>query len=194
MTPFGSYGPDDTSRTTESLTMTTIAPTVPLPIVERPRMPADYGMPAHDEGLLPWGRLDERFRETRVFWVSTSGPGGRPRARPVDGLWLDHTLYVGGSPETRWVRDLEANPHVSVHLDDVHDVAILEGTAEILANGVEPELAERLAAESNRKFPEYGMKPADYIGRFAGFAIRPSTVLAWSAFPKDLTRFRFDGG
>lgn len=162
------------------------------PRATRPRLPRDYGMPAGEEGLLAWQPIDERLRESRVYWVATSGPGGRPRVRVVDGLWLDRTLYVGGSLETRWVRDLEANASVSVHLDGVDDVVILEGSAQSLAGGVDPALAERLAAESNRKFPEYGVKPTDYIGKPAGFAIRPATALAWRAFPRDLTKFVFD--
>ncbi len=173
--------------------MTTTA-TAPLaPDAERPRMPRDYGMPSTPDGLLDWAPIDERLRETRVFWVVTAGPDGRPRVRPVDGLWIDGVLYVGGSPETRWVRDLEANPHVAVHLDGIDDVVILDGEAKTLDHGVDPELAARLAAESNRKFPEYGMKADDYIGKPAGFAIRPVTALAWRRFPTDLTKFRFGG-
>jgi len=166
-------------------------PAPPTPIAERPRMPHGYGMPASADGLLEWTRVDERLREATVYWVGTAGADGRPAVRPVDGLWLDGTLYVGGSPETLWVRNLSANPRASVHLDGGYDAAILEGDAEMLADGVDRDLAERLAAESNRKYPQYGMKPADYVGRPAGFAIRPSRVLAWQSFPTDLTRFRF---
>ena len=71
--------------------------------------------------------------------------------RPLDGLYVDGVLYVGGSPETRWPRP--ANPHVAVHLDDGSDAVILEGEAELL-HGVSPELARRLAAASNEKYPE----------------------------------------
>lgn len=163
------------------------------PTVTRPRVPADYGVPANEEGLLAWASVDDRLRDSRVFWVATAGPDGRPRVRPVDGLWVDGRLFVGGSPETRWVRDLAANPRVAIHLDGVDRVAILDGEAEALDEGVDPELAVRLAAESNRKFPEYGMKPEDYVGRPAGFAIRPRTALAWERFPADVTKFRFDG-
>lgn len=167
---------------------------MPGPRATRPTLPRDYGMPATADGLLRWAPIDERLRETRVYWLATSGPGGRPRVRPVDGLWLDGILFVGGSPETRWMRDLEANATVSVHLDGVNDVVILEGSAEALTGGVDVAMAERLAAESNRKFPEYGMKPGDYVGKPVGFAIRPTAALAWSAFPRDLTKFVFAAG
>ena len=171
-------------------TTTSPAATQPAPIADRPRIPAEYGVPAHTKGLLAWSDVEPRWIDATVYWVATSGPGGIPRVRPLDGLFVDGRLYVGGSPETRWARDLETNPHVSVHLDGGMDVAILEGEAVLLEDGVGPELAERLAAESNRKYPQYGMTPESYAGP-GPFVIRPRTALAWKAFPRDVTRFRF---
>lgn len=163
------------------------------PAADRPTMPAEYGVPRTSTGLLPWSRVEERLADARVYWIATSGPGGRPRVRPVDGIYVEGTLYVGGSPETRWARDLEANAQVAVHLDDGSDVVILEGHAELLEHGVEPALAERLAAASNAKYPQYGVTASSYAGP-GPFAIRPRLAFAWSSFPKDVTRFRFDAG
>ena len=160
---------------------------------DRPRIPRDYGVPSNTKGLLPWSRVAARLTEAKVYWVATAGPGGQPRVRPVDGIYVDGTIYVGGSLETRWARDLMANPRVAVHLDDGHDVVILEGEAELLEQGVDPATAERLAAASNAKYPEYGVKASDYAGP-GPFAIRPRVAFAWSSFPKDVTRFRFGKG
>ena len=172
-----------TSKTTKDSTST-------RPTAGRPRMPKDYGMPASKTGLLDWSHLEARLSAARVYWVATSGPGGRPHVRPLDGLFVDGVLYVGGSPETRWARDLIANPHVAVHLDDGSDAVILEGEAELL-HGVSPELARRLAAASNEKYPEYGMTEASYAGP-GPFAIVPKVAFGWKNFPKDLTKFSFD--
>ena len=73
------------------------------PTADRPAIPREYGIPTTTEGLLPWAHLDRRLSEATVYWLATAGPGGIPRVRPLDGLWLDGVLYVGGSPETRWV-------------------------------------------------------------------------------------------
>ena len=89
---------------------TTSTPTVTSPAAERPRMPSDYGMPLSDQGLKRWVDVETRWTEAKVYWLATSGPGGVPRVRPLDGLFVDGLLYVGGSPETRWARDIEANP------------------------------------------------------------------------------------
>lgn len=160
------------------------------PTTDRPLIPAEYGVPSGTKGLLGWGHAEERLRAATVYWVATSGPDGSPRVRPVDGLWHAGVLYIGGSPETRWARDIEKNPRVAVHLDGGTDVVILEGEAELLEKGVGPELAKTLADLSNAKYPQYGMTPEMYAGP-GPFAIRPAVGFGWTDFPKDVTRFRF---
>lgn len=162
------------------------------PRADRPRMPKEYGVPKKGGDLVAWSHVERRLTEATVYWISTSGPGGKPRVRPVDGIYVDGALYVGGSPETRWARDLAANPQVAVHLDGGMEAVILEGEAVLLEAGVAPDLAERLAAASNAKYPQYGMTAANYSGP-GPFAIRPVFALAWTSFPKDVTRFRFEG-
>ena len=161
------------------------------PTADRPRIPAEYGIPKSTKGLLAWSHLEERLAAATVYWIGTSGPGGVPRVRPLDGLWHAGVLYVGGSPGTRWARDLVGNPRVAVHLDDGSDVVILEGEAELLEHGVSEDLAVTLANLSNSKYPQYGMTPESYRGP-GPFAIRPSRAFGWTSFPKDVTRFRFD--
>ena len=97
------------------------------PKVSRPQIPAMYGIPTHNKGLLPWSHVSERMAEARVYWISTVDPSGHPHATPVDGLWLDDRLYFGGSPETRRNRNLAQNPSVCVHLENGSDVVILHG-------------------------------------------------------------------
>jgi len=159
------------------------------PRIDRPEIPAEYGVTKATEHV-EWTRVEDRLNHDRVYWIATVGSGGRPRVRPIDGLYLEGVIYVGGSPETRWVQELRTNPHVSVHLDDIDDVLIVEGDAEALS-AVDPELAGRLAAASNAKFPEYGMTAQFYVSNGA-IAIRPRKVIAWTDITKDPTRFRFD--
>ncbi len=169
--------------------MTAAAPARPTPIADRPRMPRDYGVPKSTKGLMDWEVVERRLTDARVYWVATASPDGQPRVRPLDGVYMDGTLYVGGSPETRWVRDLRANPRASVHLDDAHDVAILEATVSF-PDGLPRDDARQLAAASNAKYG-YGMTEESYLGPGA-IAIRPRLAFAWKDFPKDMTRFRFE--
>ena len=122
-----------------------------VPIVDRPAIPAAYGVGGASEHV-PWSHVEDRLTADRVYWIATVGASGRPRVRPIDGVYLDGALYVGGSPETRWIQDLARNPNVAVHLAGVDDVVIVEGEARQLAT-MDRDLAERLAAASNAKFP-----------------------------------------
>ena len=146
-----------------------------IPRVDRPAIPAEYGVAKATE-FVEWSHVEDRLANDRVYWIATVASGGRPRIRPVDGMYLDGTIYVGGSPETRWVREVADNPHVSVHLDGVDDVVIVDGEAEMLTR-VEDDLAEHLAAASNAKYPEYGMTAAFYKSSGA-IAIRLRKVIA----------------
>lgn len=160
-----------------------------IPRVDRPAIPEEYGVSKATD-FVDWSHVEDRLAADRVYWIGTVGRGGQPRIRPIDGIYVEGAIYVGGSPQTRWVQEVAVNPHVSVHLDGVGDVVIVDGEAEILT-GVEADLAERLAAASKAKYPEYGMTPAFYRSNGA-IAIRLRKVVAWTDFTKDPTRFRFD--
>ena len=166
---------------------------VPSPVaprVDRPGIPASYGT-SRATAFVDWSHVEERLAADRLYWLAAVGADGRPRVRPIDGLYLDGVIYVGGSGETRWVHDVEANAAVSIHLDGTDDVVLIEGDAAVLGT-VDAELAERLAAASNAKFPEYRMKAAFYQ-RNGAIAIRLRKVIAWTDITRDPTRFRFDG-
>jgi hypothetical protein len=168
------------------------APMPAVPIADRPIIPRDYGIPRSTDGLLAWDHVDERLAAATVYWLATSGPGGVPRVRPLDGLWHAGVLYVGGSPATRWARDLATNSHVAVHLDDGSDVVILEGEAELLEDGVDHDTATTLTAMSNAKYPQYGMTIDMYEQGPGPYAIRPRRAFGWTSFPADVTRYRWD--
>jgi len=154
------------------------------------RFPAAYGALGGPDSLLPWSHVEERMRSASNYWIVTVGPSARPHARPVDGVWVDGALCFGGSPETRWVRNLMANPSISVHLSSEAEAIILEGTAEYVTDPSHP-LAVPSTAASNAKYPQYysGTEPP-----FRPFwALRPTTAFAWTleGFPRGATRWRF---
>jgi general stress protein 26 len=155
------------------------------------RFPAAYGTPGGPESLLPWSHVEERMRRASNYWIVTAGANARPHARPVDGVWVDGALCFGGSPQTRWVRNLMANPSISVHLSSEAEAIILEGTAEYVTDPAHP-LAVPSTAASKAKYPQYfsGTEPP-----FRPFwALRPATAFAWplEGFPRGATRWRFE--
>jgi hypothetical protein len=158
------------------------------PKVGRPQIPAEYGLPKHNEGLLPWSQVSEQMAQAKVYWISTVDSSGRPHATPVDGLWLDDQLYFGGSQETRRNRNLAQNPAVCVHLESGSDVVILHGEVRELGEA-DREVAERLAEAANVKYG-YGAKADNYVVG-GTFAFRPRKVIAWKTLFKDATRWEF---
>jgi len=131
------------------------------------------------------------MRRAENYWITTVRPEGRPHARPIDGVWVEGALCFGGSPEARWVRNLMANPAISVHLNSEAEAIILEGKAELVVDASHPLAAPSLAA-SREKYPQY------YSGESAFrpfWALRPATAFAWTleGFPRGATRWRLPG-
>jgi hypothetical protein len=140
--------------------------------------------------LLPWSFVEERLRSAPNYWLATTTPSGRPHARPVDGVWVDGALCFGGSPETRWVRNLAANPSISAQLASDTEAVILEGTAELVTDANDP-LAASSAAASRAKYPQYYSTEGAPFRPF--WVLRPRTVYAWTleGFPRREARWTF---
>lgn len=161
------------------------------PSSRRPvRLPPQYGPPGDPPSLRAWSDVEARLEAAPNYWTTTVGPDGRPHARPVDGVWVDGALCFGGAPETRWVRNLSANPALSVHLAGETEAIILEGRAELVTDPAHP-LAGPMRSASRAKYPQYFGDAAPPFRPF--WALKPTTAYAWAlaGFPRDATRWRF---
>jgi nitroimidazol reductase NimA-like FMN-containing flavoprotein (pyridoxamine 5'-phosphate oxidase superfamily) len=163
-------------------------PNEPRLTVSRPQMPAEYGLPKDTKGLLDWSYVREQMTKAQHYWICTVTPDGRPHATPVDGLWIEDRLYFGGSPKTRWQRNLKNNPALEVHLESTMQVMILRGEAYELKSP-ERSLSTTLSKASAKKYG-FGLKPEQYE-QGGVFVFQPRVVLAWKNFPKDATRWKF---
>jgi hypothetical protein len=156
------------------------------PTVSRPKIPAEYGVPKNNKGLLPWSHVTDRMTQAMHYWICTVSSDGQPHVTPVDGCWLNDLLYFSGSPQTRYNRNLLINPAVSVHLDSSDDVIILHGNAYL--HTPDHAVAVQLAKASAEKYG-YGPSPEAY--KKMGVQIfRPHVVFAWKQFPNDVTRWQ----
>jgi hypothetical protein len=91
------------------------------------------------------------------------------------------TIYFGGSPNTRWSRNLAANPSVAVHLESGSEVVITEGRVDRISDAEDP----RFEAADDAYEAKYKMRHGPPM-----WVLEPEVVIAWSNFPKDATRFR----
>ena len=156
-------------------------------------MPAGYGVPTTDEGMLDWSWAVERLDAALNYWFSTTRPDGRPHVMPAWAVWLDGELYFEGSSLTRRARNLASNPAIAVHLESGDEVVILEGEAREVGKP-ERALAVRLSAAFTAKYAAttYDYRPPpEQWDRGGLWAMRPRVAFGWSSFPSDTTRWVF---
>jgi general stress protein 26 len=161
-----------------------------------PRFPDGYGVPgtAGETGdRISWSYVEQRLREAGNYWLTTVSPAGTPHARPVDGVWVGGALCFGGAPDTRWSRNLQANPAASVNLSSEAEAIILEGTVELIDDAKHP-LAAASTAASKEKYPQYFAGDSPILAEFHPFwCLRPKRAYAWTleGFPNRATRWTF---
>ena len=157
------------------------------PIITRPHVPDGY-VP-DPKAFLTWSHVEGKLTGARNYWLCTVRPNGRPHAIPKWGVWVEDRLYFDGSPETRHARNIAGNPHVSMHLESGDDVVILEGVAHA-APRPSPELGMKLARAYAAKYASLGYAPQpDQWDNGGLYEVIPHTVLAWTKFTEDPTKF-----
>jgi len=162
------------------------------PKVDRPKMPDGYGLDQATK-FVAWTTVESKLRDATHYWLSTVDPSGSPHVVPRWGVWLGGGFWYDGSPETRHVRNLNENARCALHLEDGAAATIVHGLSE-QAEPVSGDWGIRLSDEFSRKYaPTYTPGPDAWAGEAAGGlrVLRPETVLAWTGFPNDMTRFTF---
>lgn len=130
-----------------------------------------------------YAHVDQRLRSEPIIWLSSVRPDGRPHLVPVWFLWDGASIFIFSQPAAQKIRNLQANPNVTLALeaaDEGADIAILEGTAAIFAT-----------TDWDRILPAYTAKYAQPIREMgstietmtAGYSkllqITPSRLIAW---------------
>ena len=154
----------------------------------RASLPEGYVGPDGQEDLLEWNYVEERMQSAKHYWLSTISIAGAPHTRPVAGMWLDGRLYLGGSPESRWVKNIASNPSVCLSLSESEEsdrAVIIHG--KIRVRQADRELSDRLVLVSNEKYG-YGQTSEQYEGQPI-LELVPEIVLAWTELA-NATRWR----
>jgi len=166
---------------------------MPKPRRSRPQIPAGYGLPADDDGLLTWTQVEQRLVAAENYWLATVRPDGRPHVVPRWGVWVRGRFYYDGSPQTRHARNLQSNAACALHLEDGTQAVIVEGTSS--TTRADPgQLGQDLAAAFGKYHRlDYAPGPDAWAGPDGGGlrVLTPRTALAWFTYPVDATRFTF---
>jgi PPOX class probable F420-dependent enzyme len=134
-----------------------------------------------DENTEFGARAARRLREEIVVWMTTVTPAGSPVPRPVWFIWDGaESVLMFSQPGPR-VRNIEANPRVTLSFDGNGrggDIIVFSGTA-----AVEPETP---ATQS----PEYLAKYDDHIARIG---LTPETFAERYSVPVRIAFTRLSG-
>ena len=97
----------------------------------------DYGVDTPSWEPLPWSWAAERLAANQNFWVVTVSADGRPHALPVWGVWDDPEacFAFAAGPRARKVRNLAANPHAVIMVDNTVECVSVEGRAASVRDG-----------------------------------------------------------
>lgn len=74
----------------------------------------------------------QRLLTARNIWMATVRPNGTPHLVPIWFIWINERIYICTAPESIKARNLRANPHVSVSLEDGNNPLVVECTAKLL--------------------------------------------------------------
>lgn len=163
---------------------------MPEPKVSRPAFPKGYA--DKPVSYLTWDWVVAQLTESKHYWLCSVRPDGRPHVVPRWCVYLDGKIYYDGSPETRHARNIDKNPHVSLHLESGSEAIILEGTA-APAGKPSPELGRKLS-QAYKKYKEMGYAPEPDSWDEGGlYVFIPRQCIAWSNFTENPTKFTFEG-
>lgn len=150
-------------------------------------MPSEYGIGRDGRApgeLLPWSRVEEWLANSRNYWICTTRSDGRPHAKPVWGVWMEEMVVFSTAPASVTGRNLSRDPRLVVHLESGDEVAILEGEARPLDQGLFEAFADAYDAKYDYRPQSSGPLP---------WALAPAKAMSWTEadFPSTATRWSF---
>ena len=128
------------------------------------------------------GLTVEFIRWARVCRVATVSAEGVPHVVPVCHVLAGRKLYFGSGNDATKVRNLKANPRITVTVDEYSDHwaglkgAMLQGRARLIERG--PEFT-RIRALLYEKYPQFPKEAALATSDSVIVEVTPSRVFTW---------------
>lgn len=161
------------------------------PRVARPHFPKGYLV--NPTVLLAWEEVEGRLTAAHNYWLCTVRPDGHPHTVPKWGVYVDGKIYLDGSPQTRHFRNAAVNPHVTVHLESGDQAVIAAGRCRAVGKP-SSETAAAVARAYCAKYSGDGYAPEPGQWDVEGlYEVVLDSVLAWTKFTDDPTKFTFEG-
>ena len=113
--------------------------------------------------------IQERLGGELVAWMTTVDAAGQPQTSPVWFLLDDDVIVVYSLERTPRTRNIRSNPKVCLNLNSTPsggEVVILEGRAEIVADGPPAHEDERYVAKYEVPMSDLGMTPESFAADY----------------------------
>ena len=126
---------------------------------------------------------DRRLRSEPVAWLTTVRADGQAQSSPVWFLWDGHTFLLYSQPDAHKVRNLAANPRVSLHLGDDgvgDDIVIVEGAATVEPDAPRADRVHAYLAKYQAAIEALGYEPGPFARTYStAIRVRPTRFRVW---------------
>jgi PPOX class probable F420-dependent enzyme len=131
----------------------------------------------------PFGeRAARRLRDDDLAWLITVSPDGQPQPSPVWFDWDGTSLLLYSKPNTPKLRNIAANPRVTLHLDgdgNGGDIVIVSGRAAI-SDDPPADRVPSYVEKYRERIARNGWSPADFAAGYAvPLRIEPTRLRGW---------------
>jgi PPOX class probable F420-dependent enzyme len=128
-------------------------------------------------------RAAERLRAEPVVWLTTVRADGQAQSTPVWFLWAGDTFLLYSQPGAQKVRNLAANPRVSLHLNDDGDggdVVTFEGEATPEPDTPRADRVDGYLDKYRTAIAALGYEPGPFARTYStAIRVRPTRVRVW---------------
>ena len=76
-------------------------------------------------------RVEQRLADERIIWLVTTDREGAPQPSPVWFIWDGESALMYSQPNTPKLRNIEANPRVSLHFNSDEYFTLLDEHPEL---------------------------------------------------------------
>ena len=126
---------------------------------------------------------DRRLRSEQVAWLTTVRADGQAQSTPVWFLWDGETFLLYSQPGAQKVRNVTANPKVSLHLGDDgagDDIVTFEGAATVEPDTPRADRVAEYLAKYGAGIQALGSEPGPFARTYStAIRVRPTRVRAW---------------
>ena len=124
-----------------------------------------------------------RLRAEPVAWLTTVRADGQAQSTPVWFLWDGDSFLLYSQPYAQKVRNLAANPRVSLHLNDDGsggEVVTFEGEARVEPDTPRADRVDGYLGKYGEAIEALGYEPGPFARTYStAIRVRPTRVRAW---------------